>query len=342
MNFSTSIFNLQSPKIWVCKGITGILLLIGVLFSFNYVIDPYNMTGWNPLNIKYKFARDDRSEKLNYFKTLPAFDTIIIGSSRAYSINPRKVSELIGGTAYNFGVGTATVEDHLGILLYLEKQKKLPKNLIIGVDFYTFNPNIPPNSYFLRNKDLNFLSYGEQNVNEYWPKFFSFDATRASIKTLKHHLFPDATEKPRFDSLGWGLFYINNSTRNMEQEKIITLQEIRQNKTILYSDYQYRHIDKKRIAYYEKIRKICKNYSINLYIFTTPLHPWLLQELHNNTNTTHALNEFVTYLSTYENFTNFYTDVEFTSDLYNFGGATHTTGNAGDIILKKILLKPKP
>lgn len=341
MNFYTLTFKKHSPKRWTIRSIIGVAGTIAFLFAFNYIIDPYNITKYNLLDIKYKFARDDRTEKLNYFKILPRFDTILIGSSRVYSINPRTASKILGGTAYNFGVGTATVEDHLGILLYLEREKKLPKTLIIGVDFYTFNPDIPLNSYFLANKELNFLSFSGRNPNEYWSKFLSMDATRASVKTLKNHLMAK-NEKPRFDSLGWGLFYVNNTLRNMAEENIITLQEIQQNKTLLYSDYRYKHIDSKRIAYYENIRNLCKKHHIRLYIFTTPLHPLLLKELNTHTDTYNALNEFVRYFSTYENFTNFYTDTAFTSNLYNFGGATHTTANAGDLILEKILTKPKP
>lgn len=342
MNFYILIFNPQSPKAWIRRGIISLSLIISVLFSFNYIIDPYNMTNYNIFNIQYKFARDDRSEKLNYFKNLSRFDNIIIGSSRVYSINPRKVSELIGGTTYNFGVGTATVEDHLGILLYLEKQNKLPKNLIIGIDFYTFNPNIPPNSYFLNNKELNFLSYSTHNANEYWPKFLSFDATRASVKTLKNHLFPSPNEKPRFDYLGWGLSYMDNHLRNMEEEKRLTLEEIHQNKAMLYSNYQYSHIDIKRIHYYQQIQNLCQKHRINLYIFTTPLHPWLFKELYSHTSTQNAMHELTEYFSTFENFTDFYSDSEFTNNIYNFNGATHTTAKAGDLILKKVLEKPKP
>ena len=164
MSFYTSIFNPKNPKKWILKSILSAFVIIVFIFGFNYIIDPYNMTKYNLLNIKYKFARDDRTEKINFFKTLDKFDNILIGSSRVYSINPQKVSELIGGTTYNFGVGTATVEDHLGILLYLQKTDKLPKNLIIGVDFYTFNPDTPPNSYFLTNEELNFLSYSKKEI----------------------------------------------------------------------------------------------------------------------------------------------------------------------------------
>jgi len=184
MSFYTLISKTSfSAKKWIKK-----VFIITFIFSFviivvNYIIDPYNVTGYNILNIKYKFARDDRSEKLAHFKVLPKFDNILIGSSRVYSINPRVVSKILGGTTYNFGVGTATVEDHLGILKYLIKEHKVPKNIIIGVDFYTFNPEVPPNGYFIKNKELNFLSYGDYH-EDILAKLFSIDAFRASVKTI--------------------------------------------------------------------------------------------------------------------------------------------------------------
>ena len=172
MNFYTSIFN---PKKWIILFFILSAFLASLIFSVNFIVDPYNITKYNLLHIKYKFARDDRTEKTNYFTSLPRFDNIMIGSSRVYSMNPTTVSNILGGTTYNFGVGTATVEDHLGILLYLQKQHKLPKNLILGIDFYTFNPDTPPNQYFLANKELNFLSFNNYH-EDYLAKFFSIDA----------------------------------------------------------------------------------------------------------------------------------------------------------------------
>lgn len=335
MNFYTLIFNQKNPKIWIFKSLFGAFSIIILIFGFNYVIDPYNMTKYNLLNIKYKFARDDRTEKVNFFKTLGKFDNILLGSSRVYSINPRTVSKLIGGSTYNFGVGTATVEDHLGILLYLQKNNKLPKNLIIGVDFYTFNPDTPPNSYFLSNEELNFLSYSN-NSSVYWSKFLSFDATRASFKTLNNYL-QNKNEKPRFDNFGWGSVYFDNSKRNLKDEFPEIKAEIEKNRRLMYSDFKYEHIDKKRISYYEKIKQICKENNIKLYVFGTPLNPILLNILNSHKETKNALQEFQHYLGTFENFTNFYIDTEFTNNMYNFQGATHTTPNAGDLILKKVL-----
>jgi len=44
------------------------------------------------------------------------------------------------------------IEDILGITKYLERTNKLPKNLIVGVDFYILNKDISANIYFLTNK----------------------------------------------------------------------------------------------------------------------------------------------------------------------------------------------
>ena len=135
MNFFTSISKQNYyPRKWLKRVTLFTALISFIIFSVNYIVDPYNITSHNLLNIKYKFARDDRTEKVNYFKNLPKKDNILIGSSRVYSINPKTVSKILGGTTYNFGVGTATIEDHLGILKYLNKLPR-PKGAKVLLQF---------------------------------------------------------------------------------------------------------------------------------------------------------------------------------------------------------------
>ena len=338
MNFYTLISKRSiHAKEWLKRVALATAVIAFTIFSVNYIVDPYNITPYNLLNIKYKFARDDRTEKINYFKTLPKKDNILIGSSRVYSMNPKTVTNILGGTTYNFGVGTATVEDHLGIVKYLIKTQKIPKNIIIGVDFYTFNPNIPPNKYFLKNRELNFLSFGDYKEN-YLAKFFSIDAFRASVKTLSRHLSLKK-EKPRFDKDGWAGGYENYANRDSQKDLIRVKKEIDENFELFYSQGNYEHIDPKRKAHYKELEKIAKEHQINLYIFTSPLHPMLLKELKANPKTANALKELVSFLSTFEHFYNFYDDIEFQKELRHFHGSTHTSTNAGDTILRKVLTK---
>jgi hypothetical protein len=337
MNFYISIFKKQfHPKKWILFVFLFVSLISSIVFTVNIIVDPYNITKYNLLNIKYKFARDDRVEKLNYFQTLEKFDNILIGSSRVYSMNPKIVSDILGGTTYNFGVGTATVEDHLGILKYLVKTKKIPKNIIVGIDFYTFNPDTPANKYFLKNKELNFLSFGEYHEN-YIGKFFSIDAFRASFKTLRNHFFTKDS-KPKFDKFGFAGTYENYSTRNIEKENTKVVMEARIEIEKIYSNYSYSKIDQKRVLYFNQIKEICSKNNINLYIFTTPLHPVLLDMLYQH-QTKYALKELLEYLSSFENFQNLYYNKKLYTDLKNFHGATHTSTNAGDIILSVLLNK---
>jgi hypothetical protein len=74
-------------------------------------------------------------------------------------------------------------------------------------------------------------------------------------------------------------------------------------------------------------------------LFTTPLHPKLLKLLNRDERTRSAMNEFIAFLSSYENFINFYDDDSFNLELRNFHASTHTSTNAGDLILKKVLNK---
>jgi len=336
MNFYTLISkNSTNADKWLKKVALSTFLIAFVIFSVNYIVDPYNITKYNLLNIKYKFARDDRTKKLNYFKTLPQKDNILIGSSRVYSMNPQVVTDLLGGTTYNFGVGTATLEDHLGIVKYLIKTKKVPKNIIVGVDFYTFNPDVPANKYFLKNKELNFLSFGNYEEN-YLAKFFSVDAFRASVKTLTKH-FSSTKDKPRFDVNGWAGGYENYANRNAQKDLLEVKREMEENFELFYSQGDYEHLDPKRKAYYRELEKICKEHQISLYIFTSPLHPLLLKRLNKHQKTANALKEIVEFLSTFKHFTNFYNDPEFQKNVNHFHGSTHTSTNAGDIILHKVL-----
>lgn len=335
MNFFTLIFNKQAnSRKWIFFSLKSTLIISLLILTVNIIIDPYNITSFNMLKIKHKFARDDRTEKLNYFNMLPEFDNILVGSSRVYTMNPNTVSNLLGGTTYNFGVGTATVEDHLGILKYLERTDKLPTNLIIGVDFYTFNPDTPANKYFIKNKELNFLSFNDYNEN-YIGKFFSTDALRASYKTMKNHLF-NKNEKPRFDKLGLTVSHNKVKVTDQDEENAKIRLESMKEIGKIYSNLNYTHIDSRRVKYYNEIRNICKKNNINLYIFTTPLHPILLNILYSNP-TKNALNEYIDFLSTFNNFTNLYYHKDLYNNTDNFNGATHTTTNAGDISLQIIL-----
>lgn len=103
------------------------MLAVGAIFTLNLLIDPFSITNVNLLNIKYKYARDDRTEKIERVKKIPYIRNLILGSSRAQHLDPQLMSHLHGGYSYNFGVGGGTTAEALGLLLYLQSQKNSQK-----------------------------------------------------------------------------------------------------------------------------------------------------------------------------------------------------------------------
>jgi len=322
-----------SPKKWSLKVLVTLFLFIFSIGVFNYIIDPYDVTGHNIFHIRLKLASDDRNDKVNHFSTLRAVDNILIGSSHVYSIDPEAISNNFGGTTYNFGVGTATVEDLLGTVYYLQRQHKMPKRLFVGIDLYTFNHDLPLNKYFLRNKELNFFSNLNQSGREDWSRFITVDMTRSSFKTLKNHLFPDPTKAPRFTAYGQGYSpqWTNYKTHISDATK-----EANEFYAEFYSSGNFESLDKKRLSYLLEIQKISIQNHTQLIIFITPDHPILIQKI-NQSKVRDSLKELDAFLmSHFDHYYNFYNDASFVNNLNNFSGATHTTNKAGDLIVQTL------
>ncbi len=332
MNFYISIFKKNiSIKKWIFLFFLLPLIYILIIFIFNFIIDPYGLTNYNLLNIKYKFTRNDRIDKIEGVKKFNSLDSILLGSSRVYSINPNILIKYIPNSKinYNFGIGGSKIEDHLGVLLYLRRIDKLPKNIILGIDFNGFNPNYPLNKYFLRNKDLNFLN--EYKVKEnYIEKFLTLDATRASFKTLKYHL-KKKNPKLKFDKNG--LFFLNDIKYNnindlkLDKEKVFSHS---------YKNGHYPKLDKKRLEYVKRFIKICEEENINLIMYSSPTYIDNLKDIKKNSELTKRLEEFNKFFGKFDNFVNFLYENDFNKNNKYFVDRVHTTTSAGDKLIDNL------
>ena len=321
---------------WIKLYITIPIILITIIFSFNFIIDPYSITSYNLLNISNKFARDDRKEKVAKLYIEKRYDNMLFGSSHVYSINPLVVQKYLGGRTYNAGVGTARIEDQLGFLLYLEHINKLPKNIILGLDFYSFNQNIETNKYFLLNDDLNFLQQ-RANSDLYFSKFLSLDAIRASYKTFKNFL-KDSTDKPRFDNYGTAgnassiFTYYPKNIKNKHFEKTQVEDGYQAIKTI-----KYINISKNRLQYIKDITLLCKKYHINYTFFITPLNGQLIDKIENDSQLNITLKKFKEELAYITPYYDFIRHNKINDNRAFFGGDTmHTTTSTGNLILARL------
>lgn len=324
-------------KTWIKLYISIPIILIFAIFSFNFIIDPYSITSYNLLNIPNKFARDDRKEKVAKLYTEERYENMLFGSSHVYSINPLVAQKYLGGNrSYNAGVGTARIEDHLGFLLYLKRIDKLPKNIILGLDFYSFNQNVETNKYFLLNDELNFFQK-KADSDIYFSKLLSIDALRASYKTLKNFL-KDSTDKPRFDKYGTSgnassvfTYYPQNIEHKVFDDKMV-LNGYNDVKTI-----EYDIISKNRMQYIQDIVSLCQEEKINYTFFITPLNGQLLSKIEQDHVLFNTMKNFKSKLSKITSYYDFLTHNEINDNRFYFGGDTmHTTTYTGNLILARI------
>ena len=153
--------------------IIAIYFIISIFINFK--IDPYGIFNKNYLNYKYH-------PNLNYVKTkyilenLNNYDSYLFGSSRVGTI---PVSKLENAKFYNMSISSGLPKEHLEILeIFLKNNLKI-KNIILGIDIFSFSldPDIH-NSDFLRmtfkyikenNKYIDYLLYPLVNYRKLIP-----------------------------------------------------------------------------------------------------------------------------------------------------------------------------
>lgn len=308
--------------------ISTLLLLI---LALNLSIDPYNKFGNNLFNIEYKLTRDDRGFKLGQINGLKEIDNLIIGSSRSQSLDPIFLSQRFGGISYNFGVGGGKIEDALGILLHLEKEGKLPKNILLCLDFNAFNKNNKLHDKFLNSKELNFIN---NRVNAFdIAHFLSIDTTRSSIKTLKMHL---KKEKPTHYFNNFGLIVGPDDLT----DKVKVQQLADKYFQTQYSNGEY-ILDLKRVKWYKQFIEITKKYNINLNVIMTPVYEYQFSLIQNSVKLKSTYKKVIETLTEVHPLHNFMERKEYKDNINYFVDSVHYKKSLGDKILQDIYFNNK-
>ena len=323
-------------KKWVFSFLCYSVFLIILTGSANYIVDPYSLTGYNILNIKIKMVSDDRTEKVSAIKNHGGFDNILLGSSRVYLINPRVVSKYIGGSTYNLGVGMAQPEDHLGLLLYLEKLGKFPKNIILGIDFYSFNEGLETNKYFIRNETINFLGNKKSRENDL-VQFLSLDMLKASVKTLKVYVGLKEA-KQHFDEDGAlhnASSVFNYYPENVEEKDIYAIDKASHASDFIY-DPLYTQVSEKRLGYLQRIVDMSNRHDSRLLVYITPLYGNLVEDIYNDDNLHERIKEFKSKLSYVTDYYDFFTLNNITRSSTYFGDTSHLKTSTGNLVLARL------
>lgn len=316
-------------KFFVKYFLLFVSILLFLIITFNLSIDPYNKYGINLFNIKYKLTRDDRGFKIGQINAMNKIDNLIIGSSRSQTLDPYILSMFLGGISYNFGVGGGKIEDALGVLLYLKKENKLPKNILLALDFNAFNSSHELHSDFLNSKELNFLN---NQVNQLEiAHFLSFDTTRSSFKTLKAHF---KNEKPIYYFNEYGLAI--GPDEKIDEKRI---EELSNNYfQTQYTNGEYK-IDSKRIEWYKQIIEIITKNNINLKVILTPVYEYQFSLIENNKKLNESYIQLLKMIKDNNSFENLMENKQYRENISYFIDNVHFKKPLGDKILIDIYSK---
>ncbi len=302
-------------------------IFIGTIFLLDYIIDPFGITNYNILNIQYKMARDDRTEKIERIRKIEKIDNIILGSSRSQHIDPTILNSYFGGYSYNFGVGGGNSADALGVLLYLNSQHKFPSHVLLTLDFSTFlgDGNSPT---FYKLPELNFYNKNMHQESQI-AKFLSIDAVRASFKTIKAHIL-STTPTSYFNKEG---FMVVTKKKELSAPEISKLSSDYVNR--IYSGGNIT-ISKERLHNVEQIVALCKQNKADLTITLTPVSYFQYDLIKNNIHLSSKIEAFKEQLSAIHPFYDAMIDNIYIRDLSNFEDNVHTNEKYGKLYMQAI------
>lgn len=241
---------------------TFILFTLGI--GVRYIIDPVGLNNKFDFGLYKDVALGFRTQKfveLNEFKP----NTLMVGGSRVHYLQPDDLKKYTNDKVYNLGLSYSTLEEQYYFLKYSIENFDI-KNVVIGVNLYTFSEKLEDNSSDF-DKDL-----FENKFNFY--------------QQIKHYL-----EVPLFKYLKFA--YNNNFTEPFYKDGAIT--PYHQNIVLSGKTWQerrdnsyYGYIEKYRdylewgetnLEYFRKMVQLCEENNINLKVFTTAIHSSQLQTL---------------------------------------------------------------
>jgi len=306
-----------------------IIIIIPMIGIVNYVVDPMSTHDTNFLKLK-KVVQTIRDEKVINVKKLSHIDNLVLGSSRTVSINSKKITDFLGGETYNFSVNSAMPEDYFGISLYLERLNLIPKNIIIGFDFYILNKKLSYDRRFVNNKELNFI---DKNLNKgnLLADYLSIDVLKLSIRTIKGNYF----EKNKINN-NQREFQIQAGKYDFSKKIKDTSQNYFAGK---YSYGQYDKFSNERIFYLKNIRKFAEKYNISVYTYLTPVHCLHLKKIQDHSVLSDTLKRFKSFMKTEFDYVDFMNDDIRNCKDTNFYDAVHTRNFITDLIIEELFNK---
>jgi hypothetical protein len=237
-------------------------LLLVICGGVNYLIDPYG--AYQDIRKKYNYSKHINSDpymfKAMHIKmTQP--DSIVLGTSRAMRLDPAVIERLTGENAYNLGLPAATPFINYEYLKYSIQSDPKLKTVYLGLDFEVFEESYPVHANFNQKRI-------DSNVpfQDIFATLFSERALKDSYEVLIDNL----EGRSRFTE------YRYLADGSFDEKMIFPPNGNQLTLNMMPSKYS---LSKNSIQYVSEIKELCEKHQIKLYIYISPIHAILLEQL---------------------------------------------------------------
>lgn len=311
---------MKKHKKFIFLTILFTFIIFSIGFFIRYIIDPVGINNKFDIGLRKDVALAYRTQKFVELNKIQP-NTIILGGSRVHYLNTKDIEKYTQDKVYNLGLQFGTLEEQYYFLKHSLENFSI-NNVLIGLNFYTFDENLKENG-----SDFNKAIF-EKGFNTFYQ--------------IKHYL-----EIPLFKYLKYvipnndrNLFYENGAITLYHQEQVIKNND----KSYMWESnlehyrktYQnYNVIGNSNLEYYKKIVELCKEYNINLKVFTTAVHSSQLK-LIEETNTLDLFDIWKNEIASIFPFWDFMTENSVTSNEDNYIDSSHIKQEFGYLYFAKI------
>lgn len=267
---------LGSDRRFIISFFAALALLLLPIAGVAFVVDARGSFG---VGIFEPLVLADRDWKAASFARLPQPpNTLILGSSRSFKLDPACIAQTGGGRTFNFAVSSGRAEDYLAVLRFaLATNGDSLRRLIIGVDELALTPGRGPNRPLRDSRSLRRYAPGGRRLElgELGSLLLSVEAVRNTTRSIRHTLDQERSDGFEFGPDGFleatpwdGLRRRGEYDRATEIAHAIAAYRVQ--------FQRYTQLGPERVAYFTELVNLAHVRGIRIDALLTPLHPAVL------------------------------------------------------------------
>lgn len=257
---------------WSRIFISIIILVITIIMTVNYLVNPYNIFSPNHHTQYNRLKQDIVSDRMTFFYELKHVrpQTLMVGTSRIGYLKSNELKSYTPSPIFKLSLAGSSVYEQRCYIEYAIKNLPI-KTIVWSLDFFSFNPTKDPYPSFSEDR-LKRIVY----IDDYTMALFSYRTFERSLKTLKLN-HKNAPYDKNISEYCEGHLYENVQGQTLTYNEVrknanLTLNEYATNKAFLKSKkfLSPNSIDPKLedVAY---ILQLCKTKKIKCIIYTSPV-----------------------------------------------------------------------